>query len=192
MLTTIAYNGRHYNTDVIYLTQDVVKATTAMRRNADNFIMLTTTGMPSLEHVYKEYASIDFPTFADFQAVQMKVTENYGELVIDNTDPNLRGKERFKRYRGKPIEELPLFEMCCPAAWGVRTAAERSRVAAEQRKRLPKVKKYERSYMQKLKNRTDTEFSRAQLTGRTQNQQRAAERTPQGLLTKLATRYGQQ
>lgn len=41
IISELAYNGRHLQMDVIYATQDVVKATTAMRRNADLFVMVS-------------------------------------------------------------------------------------------------------------------------------------------------------
>jgi hypothetical protein len=171
-LTTIAYNGRHYNADVMYLTQDVVKATTAMRRNADAFVMLRTTGQPSLDHVYKEYASIDFANFAHFQAVMLKVTDNWGCFVIDNSDPNLTAEQRYLKYYPKKSDDLPQFTMLCPAAWHARNPTERAIKANEQREKFARPKKYSRNYMRQLKNCDTTLVTRQQVLGQTETHER--------------------
>jgi len=189
-LTKIAYNGRHYNTDVLYLTQDVVKATTAMRRNADNFVMLTTTGQPSLDHVYKEYASIDFADFANFQQCMLNYTEEWGAMVVDNTDSNLRGKERFKWYRARPVEELPKFIMFAPAAWGAADRSHQVRLADEQRAQFARTKKYSRNYARQLKNGWVTRLASDQIQGQTSHHERNRPESTASIFNHLVARSG--
>jgi len=75
IISELAYNGRHLQMDVVYATQDVIKATTAMRRNADLFCMLTTMNMVTLKHVYDEFGSVEWRSFVDFVACMLKHTE---------------------------------------------------------------------------------------------------------------------
>lgn len=165
-----------------------------MRRNADNFITLAMTGKASVEHIYNEYASNDFADVPNFRALLNKVTEDYGALVIDNSDANFRGKERFKRFRAKPLEELRprWFTMLCPAAWGARDADHRDQLANEQRERLKPGKKYKASYMKKLKNAHETQVSREQVKGTTKKQQDARSLPTDSLFARLATRHSTQ
>lgn len=201
VLTTMAYNGRHYNLDILFLTQDVVKATTAMRRNADLFAMLTTMGQPSLEHVYKEFASIDFADYPNFQQCMLRQTENWGVFCIDNMDPNKRGKERFFHSQGKlppndpaakddPDNVLPMFTLFAPWAWGARDWEHCQKIAAEQRKKLKLPKKYSAGYMHNLKNAPRTRVTTAQIAGTTQTHQEVKSASNQSLFAKLASMGG--
>lgn len=199
VLTTMAYNGRHYNLDIVFLTQDVVKATTAMRRNADVFAMLTVTGQLSLDHVYKEFGSIDFADYKHFQQCMLKHTEDFGVFIIDNMDPNKRGKERFFHSKGllppnDPSDgpALPLFALFAPWAWGASDEQHKREIVEQQRKNLLLPKKYSEGYMHNLKNAQPTRVSTAQVQGTTRIHQQTASSTAQSLFAKLASMGGPQ
>lgn len=189
-LSKIAYNGRHYNIDVIFITQDVVRATTSMRRNADLFFVLTMTGFSSVEHIYKEYASIDIADIKHFQALLMKTTEDYGCLVINNTDPNARGKDRFFKYRAKHPDELPKFIMFAPWAWQSADVSERAEKRKKQEKELGQVCKYERSTMAAWKNKRETRVNKEQVAGQTERIRHARPPASQSVMTMLSQMGG--
>lgn len=161
-----------------------------MRRNADLFGVLTTTGETSLKHLYGEYAALDFASYQDFVGNQMNTTKDYGVMIIDNTDPNLRGLERFKKWTSSKLpEELPSFVMLCPAAWGARDRDGMLKAVEEQRKKLKLGRKYSESYMQKLKNAGDTKMTRAELKGLTLQHVNAQAPSTESILQRLAAGY---
>ena len=61
----------------------------AMRRNADLFVMLTTMNLTTLDHIYKEFASIEWRSFVDFCANMLKNTEDYGRYLLSHILHNL-------------------------------------------------------------------------------------------------------
>jgi hypothetical protein len=170
LINELAYNGRHLQIDVIYATQDVVKANTALRRNADLFVLLTTVNLVTLKHVYEEFASVEWRSFVDFVANELKQTEDYGTMVIDNNDPNARGRDRFFKYTANP--ELPQFTMLCAAAWQAGDGRSKGDQAQKQRAELDKPTAYAKSTLEAYKRRDDTRISHAQYLGQTEEAHR--------------------
>lgn len=160
-----------------------------MRRNADLFMSMTTTGFDSLDKVYKEYASLDYANQAHFIGAMLETTKEFGVFIVDNTDANKRGSERFLGYRAGDAADLPPFSLFCPAAWGVRTGAEKLNKAAEQRRQTPRTIKYERSTLVAYKNRDQTQVARDEVQGTTWRHEHAKDETETGLFAKLATRH---
>jgi hypothetical protein len=186
-LQFIAYNGRHYNMDCIFITQDVVKANTAMRRNADVFVLLTVTGRQTIDVLYDEYASIDFINKAHFRQCILRNTENYGEFIIDNTDANARGVDRFAKYRGKPTEDLPKFILGCPASWGVGSVEERTKKRDEQMQVYLRPLQYAASYMKRLKNEHRTRIAQEEVAGRTRFHDLMKQHTTRSVFSDIAS-----
>lgn len=132
----------------------------AMRRNADLFVMLTTMNLTTLDHVYKEFASVEWRSFVDFCACMLRHTENYGSFIIDNNDPNARGLKRFFTYTAQ--EKVKQFTMLCRGAWETYTENSRTEMANRQRHEHKQTNKYSLNYLKQLKNADATKITHEQ------------------------------
>lgn len=142
-----------------------------MRRNADLFVMLTTMNMVTLKHVYDEFGGTEWRSFVDFVACMLKHTEEYGSFIVDNHDPNARGRDRFFTYTANP--ELPQFTMLCQKAWQTATETNRAEVANRQRKEFKRTNAYSLNYLKNIKNREESQITQEQYLNRTDEADRA-------------------
>ena len=67
----------------------------------------------SQENLYKCFFGM-FPDVRTFSDTLTAVANGYGALVLDNTRPNSSVAECVSWYKGKPISELPPFEIGLP------------------------------------------------------------------------------
>ena len=176
LTSELAFNGRHFQADVVYATQQFVKSTTAMRQNCDLMCCLTTTNINVLKQIYEEFGSVEWRSFYDFAACLLKYTEQYGAFIINNNDPNKRGKDRFQTYTASP--EVPDFTMFCEQAWVTPEAGSRTEVKRRQRKDHKPTNAYSANYLKQLKSKPESDITIAQFTGQTQQSQQAQNKDP--------------
>lgn len=97
-------------------------------------------------------------------------------FIIDNNDPNARGRERFFHYTANP--ELPKFTLFCKNAWQSFTEESRAEVVNKQRKEFKKTNAYSANYLKQLKNADKTGITYAQYFGQTEEATRAKDDNP--------------
>lgn len=99
--------GRHYGTDVFYLTQTFTKVTKHLIRDNCNFLILFRQDEMNLRHVFNDYSvasDMKFDEFSTFCHSCWK--EKYGFAVIDlESDPN------NGRYRKGFNQFLKIYKM---------------------------------------------------------------------------------
>lgn len=93
--------GRHYGTDVIYLTQTFTKINKHLIRDNCNFIILFKQDDMNLKHVYSDYniaCDMTFEKFRDFCHACWR--EKYGFVTIDlDSDANVgRYRKGFNNF----------------------------------------------------------------------------------------------
>lgn len=93
--------GRHYQTDVIYLTQTLAKVSKHLIRDNCNFIVLFKQDEMNLKHVFNDFNIACDMTFSDFREFCFECwKDKYGFVVIDlDSEPNNgRYRKQFNNF----------------------------------------------------------------------------------------------
>lgn len=98
--------GRHYHTDVIYLTQTFTKLSKHLIRDNCNFLILFKQDDMNLKHAYEDFGINCDMKFDEFKKFCLECwREKYGFVVIDlDSDPN------NGRYRKNFSEFLQVYK----------------------------------------------------------------------------------
>jgi len=115
-------NGRHYNTSIFNTTQYCMIIPNAIRTNIDYVLALKDTIKANRRRLY-EYFFGSFPSFAEFDKVFQKCTENYGALVLDRTQPSGKREDMIKWYVAN--NNLPRFKLGRPIYFYLAEMAKR-------------------------------------------------------------------
>jgi len=83
----VLFNGRHYNITYILTMQFSLGIVPELRGNFDYVFLLADDIFSNQERIYKHYAGI-FPTFDAFRLVFRQVTNDFGSMVISNSNRN--------------------------------------------------------------------------------------------------------
>lgn len=158
----VAMNGRHRRFGAIISTQYLKSAGTKLRGNSDKIVLFTTSNLDILDAVYTEFGA-DFRSKWDFFAWVDRHTKDHQCIVINATDSNIRGKERYYVYKSRAFDGTPgqgpsKFSLCSDVCWGGKE--NRGRVLSEQRKRFRKPPDYTIST---LKHMFNTSFITAKM-----------------------------
>lgn len=98
--------GRHYQTDVIYLTQTLTKLSKHLIRDNCNFVVLFKQDDMNLRHAYSDFGVNCDMTFEEFRKFCLECwREKYGFIVID-----LESDVNNGRYRRKFNDFLQLHK----------------------------------------------------------------------------------
>jgi hypothetical protein len=104
-------NGRHYNTSIFNTTQYCMIIPNCIRTNVDYIFALKDTIKANRRRLY-EYFFGSFPSFNEFEKVFTKCTENFGCLVLDNTQSSGKQEDLVKWYVANP--NIPKFRLGKP------------------------------------------------------------------------------
>lgn len=98
--------GRHYQTDVIYLTQTLTKLSKHLIRDNCNFVILFKQDDMNLRHAYNDFGVNCDMTFAEFRKFCLQCwRDKYGFVVI-----HLESESNNGRYRKNFSEFLQLHK----------------------------------------------------------------------------------
>ena len=109
----VIFNGRHYKITYLLTMQYPLGMPPMLRGNVDYVFILRENVPKNRERIYNSYAGI-FPTFDIFQQVLLKVTKDYGALVIDNTVTSNNLYDSVFWYKAEMHGNLKL---CCDSLW---------------------------------------------------------------------------
>lgn len=110
----LAMNGRNYNIAMMNCLQYVMDIPVAIRSQIDYVIALRENVKANRQRLYKQFFGV-FDSFNSFEKVFSRCTENYGAIVLDNTNPTLKLEESIYFYRAKP--SVPGFRISNPIYW---------------------------------------------------------------------------
>jgi len=111
-LRELALNGRHKNCVLIFTFQYAMDIPCVFRENADFIFIGSQNKKDSIDKLYKYFCSY-FDKVSDFKKVLNKCTENYGQLVVDNTSTSKRIEDCVFYYKA----ELNKSYRVCPSMW---------------------------------------------------------------------------
>ena len=109
----IFFNGRHYKIFFILTMQAPLGITPELRGNIDYTFILRTNNTQDRKKLYEHYAGV-FPTREIFEKVLDACTENYGCLVIDNTNKSNKLEDSVFFYKADAHDDL---KICDEAFW---------------------------------------------------------------------------
>jgi len=110
-MLAILMNGRHYKLTYIISMQTPLGITPDIRLNFDYVFLLREDSMINKKKLWDNYASV-FPTFASFEKVFNKCTENYSCLVIDNKKPCDDLQNKIFWYKARDLNDTQMLG--CP------------------------------------------------------------------------------
>ncbi len=152
----LAFNGRHRKFGAVITTQYLKSASkyhvvhsvfrsthperkigTKLRGNSDKIVCFTTSNRSVLDSLYEEFGG-DFANKAQWYAFYDRNTRDHHCLIIDATNPDKRGKERYYRYKARAFDGTPgqgpkHFSLGCDVCWGGKE--NRGRILKKQRKK---------------------------------------------------------
>ena len=99
-ITEVLMNGRHYGLTYLLTMQTPLGITPDLRLNFDYIFLLKEDSVINKKKLWDNYASM-FPTFAAFEKVFDKCTEDYGAMVIDNRKPSNDITEKVFWYKAQ-------------------------------------------------------------------------------------------
>lgn len=80
----IAMNGRHYKIPMLVTVQYQMDLSRQMRSQVDYLFVMADNDMGNRKRLWENWFGI-IPTFEAFNELMMKLTENFGCMVLDNT-----------------------------------------------------------------------------------------------------------
>jgi hypothetical protein len=104
-------NGRHINTSLFVTTQYCMTTPAVIRGNIDYVIALKEPNKNIRKKLYEYYFGI-FPNFKAFENLFQRITNNYGCLVFDRTQPTNSLANCVFHY--KATYPVPEFKLCKP------------------------------------------------------------------------------
>ena len=113
-LRELALNGRHQNCVLILTFQYAMDIPCVFRENADFIFIASQNKKDSIDKLYKYFCSY-FDKVSDFKKVLNKCTENYGQLVVDNTSTSKRIEDCVFWYRADINKSFKV----CPKQWSI-------------------------------------------------------------------------
>jgi hypothetical protein len=144
----VSMEGRHHGILTISSTQRLKRLPATIRDNARYIVLFTTTNSDIIDSLYAEFGR-DFRSKQDFTAFLDLHTRDHAMIII-NQDPQLRGRERYFKFKSLSPEEMGDFCVGNDDYWG----GNRHELWRAQLKQFPLLPKYKRSYLKKLFNKT--------------------------------------
>jgi hypothetical protein len=99
-LLELLYNGRHYQTTVIFTMQFSLGIPPEFRCNFDYVFLLAEAFFSNQKRLYDHYGGM-FPTFDDFRKTFLRLTTDYSSMVIINKDTNASLLDRIKYFKAE-------------------------------------------------------------------------------------------
>jgi hypothetical protein len=103
-ITTLLFNGRHYEIMYILTMQFPLGITPELRCNFDYIFLLAEDTHSNLKRIYDHYAGM-FPTFDSFRQVFTVLTGDFGSMVIDNRRKATNPLERLFWYKAGDLSK---------------------------------------------------------------------------------------
>lgn len=127
-VSSMFYNGRHYNLLFLLSLQYVMGLPPDMRNNVDYVFLLRENIHKSRKKLYENWAGI-FPKFEMFESVLNECTQNFECIVIKNNANNNKIEECVFWYKAEP---RPKFQICSKKYWDMDNAiAEKKKQEGE-------------------------------------------------------------
>lgn len=101
-ISTLMFNGRHYEIMYILTMQFPLGITPELRNNFDYVFLLADDNTSNIKRLYDHYAGM-FPDFNSFKQVFTQVTQNFGSLVIVNRGARSAFLEKIYYYKAPNI-----------------------------------------------------------------------------------------
>jgi len=112
--------GRHVSMTPIFALQDPIGLSPVQRGQISFSFIFYEPLQTNKEKLYNHYAGV-FPTKKCFYETLDRVTQNFGCLVIDNTNKQARSlDEKVFWYRTKPASQLKKFRCCDQMYWDMK------------------------------------------------------------------------
>lgn len=149
--------GRHVSMCPIFALQDPIGLSPVQRGQISYTFLFYDPLQTNREKLYQHYAGV-FPTKKCFFEVYDAVTQNYGYLVIDNTNKQARSlEEKVFWGRTKPASMLRRFKTCDPKYWNMRPNNEIDEDSDDDKyNRNPRYERNTRLNIRRLKNSGET------------------------------------
>ena len=97
-LQNLFVNGRHYRMDCILTLQHSGAIPPVLRSNVDYIFIMRDNNLPNRRKIWEHYASV-VPEYRTFDALMDACTQNYGCMVIDNTQQSNRIEDCIYWYK---------------------------------------------------------------------------------------------
>lgn len=110
-ITTLLFNGRHYEIMYILTMQFPLGITPELRCNFDYIFLLAEDTHSNLKRIYDHYAGM-FPTFDSFRQVFAQLTDDYGCMVINNRGSRKSFLEKIFWFKAGEIDEANIKLGC--------------------------------------------------------------------------------
>jgi hypothetical protein len=101
-LKEILYNGRHYDITYILTMQYPMGIPPDLRANFDYIFLLYIDNTDEQTKIYKYYTGM-FPSLSAFKQVFLRLTENYGVMVVVKRGAGRLLNEKVYHYKAKSI-----------------------------------------------------------------------------------------
>lgn len=101
------FNGRHYHLSFILTMQYSKGLPPDMRANLDYIFLLAEDFICNRKRLYEDYAGM-FPSFDVFQQVFTELTDDFGCMVIDNSNHSKNIEDKVFWYKAKMVEEFDI------------------------------------------------------------------------------------
>jgi hypothetical protein len=99
-ITELLFNGRHYDLMYILTMQTPLGITPEMRNQFDYIFLLAEDFQSNLKRIYEHYAGM-FPTFDSFKQIFSKLTNDFGCMVIVNTNRGTHNQDSKELHKSK-------------------------------------------------------------------------------------------
>ncbi len=104
-ITTLLFNGRHYQLMYILTMQFPLGITPELRCNFDYIFLLAEDTHSNLKRIYDHYAGM-FPTFDSFRQVLAQITNDFGFMTITNKGLCNTFLEKIKWHKSLNSQEF--------------------------------------------------------------------------------------
>lgn len=110
-ITTLLFNGRHYQLMYILTMQFPLGITPELRCNFDYIFLLAEDTHSNLKRIYDHYAGM-FPTFDSFRQVFAQLTQDFGCMVINNRGSRTNFLEKIFWYKADTLNDSDVRMGC--------------------------------------------------------------------------------
>jgi hypothetical protein len=101
----LLFNGRHYELMYILTMQFPLGITPELRCNFDYIFLLAEDFVSNQKRIYDHYAGM-FPSFESFRQVFMKLTDDFGAMVIVNRGKRQSALEKIFWYKAPDLSKV--------------------------------------------------------------------------------------